>query len=83
MNLPQLSQDKANHFIYGSIAAWAGACVAAMLGYPPPEGMVGGAFVAGVLKECYDYWTRRGTVDALDLVATTAGCLPLMIGSSF
>ena len=65
--MPQLPQDKANHFIYG---------LAGFLGVGFVFGVVAGvlfsAFI-GAVKEVYDRVTKKGHPDALDFVATAAG----------
>lgn len=68
MQLPQLSQDKANHALYG-LAIY----LAAALLLGPLHGLAV-ALLAGVAKEAVDA-TGRGRVELLDLAATAAGAL--------
>lgn len=65
--MPQLPQDKANHFIYGLVG---------FLGVGLIFGMVAGILfsaIIGAAKEVYDRVTKKGTPDVLDFVATAAG----------
>ena len=79
MNLPQLPQDKANHYIYGSAAAVVGAHVAMQLGIDPRLGAVGTAAAFGFAKEAYDRLTKKGTPDLNDAIATAAGATPVVL----
>lgn len=65
--MPQLPQDKANHFIYG---------LAGFLGVGLIFGVVAGILfsaIIGAAKEVYDRVSKKGCPDALDFVATAAG----------
>ena len=65
--MPQLPQDKANHFIYGLVG---------FLGVGLIFGVVAGILfsaIIGAAKEVYDRVTKKGTPDVLDFVATAAG----------
>lgn len=67
MKLPQLSQDKANHFVYGAVIT----CLTGLAFGPV---MAGGAvmfFAAG--KELYDFYSKKGTPDIWDFFATVLG----------
>lgn len=86
--LPQLAQDKANHHIYGEIAAFIGAVAG-----PPIALHFGividrrtsaaiGATVAGAIKEAWDKLTGKGDPSVGDFVATASGALPVMAGLS-
>lgn len=86
--LPQLAQDKANHHIYGEIAAVIGAVAGplllAHLGYvlDPRAGAAIGAVAAGALKEVWDRQTGKGDPSVGDFVATASGALPVIAGLS-
>jgi hypothetical protein len=65
--MPQLPQDKANHFIYGlAIFLVVGFAIDAVAG-------VGAAALFGAAKEVYDRVSKKGCPDAMDFVATAAG----------
>ena len=78
MALPQLPQDKANHFVYGAAIYVASALICALLVLQHwlPLALVA---AAGIGKEISDWVTniRAGTkvhsVEALDAIATFAG----------
>lgn len=78
-HLPKLPPDKANHFVYGSLAALVGVALAAAAGVSPGWSALLYAASAGVLKEVHDRATGRGTPDAWDAVATAAGGLPVAL----
>lgn len=68
MNLPQLSQDKANHALYCAVI-----CTVLMLVLPAPTA-AGITLVVGVAKELiYDWHLKRGTPDWYDMAANAAG----------
>lgn len=67
MNLPQLPQDKANHFIYGQLIFLVVAVV-----FGSFLGILATA-VAAVGKEVYDKVSKTGTKDWNDALATLAG----------
>lgn len=87
LTLPSLPADKANHAIYGAIAAAVAVPVGAYFGLPREISALAGSIGAGLLKEAIDLAmnliaTKQGqpaphTVDAWDLVATAAGGLPV------
>ena len=79
MSLPQLPQDKANHYIYGSAAAVVGQYVTAQLGVDSRLGAVVFAALVGFGKELYDHVSKKGTVDMNDAIATAAGALPVVL----
>jgi hypothetical protein len=65
--LPQLPQDKANHFIYGlAIFLVVGFAIDAVAG-------VGAAALFGAVKEVYDRVSKKGCPEAMDFLATAAG----------
>jgi len=65
--LPQLPQDKANHFIYGALIYLViGVVFGAVAGLTA-------AFLIGAAKEIYDKVSGKGCPDVLDFVATGAG----------
>lgn len=69
-NLSQLKRkhtDKVLHFIVGSIIGFAALVVG-------PVNAIGLAFFAGLAKEVYDHF-NDGSVEVLDVVATTLGAV--------
>lgn len=65
--LPQLPQDKANHFVYGLVIFIAAGFV---------FGAVAGlavAIVAGGAKEVYDHVSGKGHSEGADFLATALG----------
>jgi len=77
MKLPILPQDKANHFVYGSVIAAIGCVVAPMFG-----ALLAIAF--GIGKEVYDVWRNKvhpdsATPDVWDATATIVGGLIVVI----
>jgi hypothetical protein len=65
--MPQLPQDKANHFIYGlAIFLVVGFAIDAVAG-------VGAAALFGAAKEVYDRVSKKGCPEAMDFLATAAG----------
>lgn len=79
MSLPILPPDKANHFVYGSLAGCLGALAAPLVGMSPALGAIVAAAVAGVAKEIRDRATGRGNPESLDAIATAAGALPVAL----
>jgi len=89
MRLPQLREDYANHYIYGSAAAVLGAHLAPLVGLPRAAGALIGSTVAGIVKEAIDWLLNRiavlrgkakpHTVDPLDMLATAAGGVPVAL----
>lgn len=78
MNLPQLSQDKANHFVYGAVIA----CGASLF-FTPWVALLT-VCVAGALKEASDWWQniKNGGshgVELLDAIATIAGGVTVVL----
>jgi len=73
MKLPLLPQDKANHFVYGSII-----CFLASLLFTPLASLLI-TIIIGILKEVYDKISKKGNPEILDAVATTIGALPIFI----
>ena len=65
--LPQLPQDKANHFVYGVVM------FTLLLLIKSPEIALAIVVVIGVAKEVYDKYSGTGTPDVLDAVATMCG----------
>lgn len=89
MNLPQLPQDKANHFVYGvGIALVAGLLAAripalgSLLPLTPGQAGALAAALAAAAKEVYDRTSGKGTPDALDAVATAAGGVAVLAASA-
>jgi hypothetical protein len=65
--MPQLPQDKANHFIYGlAIFLVVGFAIDAVAG-------AGAAALFGAAKEVYDRVSKKGCPEAMDFLATAAG----------
>lgn len=64
--LPQIPQDKANHFVYGAILALAAMALSS------PEMAAAAVVIAAVGKELLDL-AGHGTPEVLDAVATVAG----------
>lgn len=87
MNLPQLPADKANHYLYGSLAAAVAVPIGGYFGVPANASALCGAVIAGALKELSDLVsnliaikqgkTPPNVFDAWDFVATAAGGLPV------
>jgi hypothetical protein len=80
--LPQAEKDKANHHIYGEIAAVLGALNAQRFGIDRRLGAAAGSIAAGVLKEIWDKVTGRGDPSPADAFATATGALPVILGLS-
>jgi len=87
MNLPQLPQDKANHFAYGAAIGVISSFATIGLGHPELSRLVPlvAAGLAGAVKELADWLQNRQTVksggppthdvDVLDFLATLCGGL--------
>lgn len=72
MRLPVIALDKANHAVYGALAA----CLGAL------HSVVIGAELCAVLaigKEVYDRASGKGTPDIKDAVWTVAGGAPVLL----
>ena len=65
--LPQLPQDKANHFIYGLVIFFV-----VGFGTDAVTGMAA-AVLFGAAKEVYDRVSKKGCPETLDFLATAAG----------
>jgi len=92
MPLPQLPADKANHFLYGTVAAAIAVPIGLYLGLPSSISALAGSIAAGAAKELIDaaqnYMERRRgeqplhSVDVYDFLATAAGGLtPASVGA--
>jgi hypothetical protein len=70
MPLPQIPQDKANHFVYG-------ATISALFSRTTGNRAVGlvAAVVFAFGKEVWDLATKKGTPDIMDVVWTVLGGL--------
>ena len=85
MPLPQLPADKANHFLYGAVAAAIAVPIGSYFGLPSQISALIGSITAGASKEVLDaienaQARRRGevplhSVDVYDFLATAAGGL--------
>jgi hypothetical protein len=73
MNLPMLPADKANHVVYGAAITLVGLVI---------NPVVGAALcvLLAVGKEVYDR-KHGGTVDPMDVVATAAGGVAVIVAS--
>jgi len=73
MKLPLIPQDKANHFIYGNIS-----CFFFSLFFIP---LVTITFIViiSIGKELYDYKTKTGTSELIDVIWTLLGALTILI----
>jgi|OpeIllAssembly_1097287.scaffolds.fasta_scaffold484268_2 hypothetical protein len=65
--LPQLPQDKANHFVYGLVIF-----IAVGFAFGAVAGLVA-AIVAGGAKEIYDLVSGKGHSEGADFLATALG----------
>lgn len=77
--LPMLPHDKANHALYGYAAFVCGVLLGPLAGL---DAFAAGAVLCSALafgKEVYDKVSGKGTPDAWDVVATTAGAIPAAI----
>lgn len=87
MPIPQLPADKANHYLFGTLAATVSAPIGQFLGLPRDVSALLGSVTAGILKEVADLAANliavkqgkepQHTVDPWDFVATAAGGLPV------
>ena len=75
MTLPQLPQDKANHFIYGAVI-----CLALSFAIPALYAMLVAVGV-GIAKEIYDKVSRKGTPDLMDVLVTALGAILVYIAT--
>ena len=73
MKLPIIPLDKANHFIYGAVISGL-----AILVMPTMYAFMLTA-LAGVGKEIYDLYSKKGTPDVNDFLYTIAGSAPVLI----
>jgi hypothetical protein len=84
MNLIVLSQDKANHFAYGTIICTISTLIALLLIkiilIPLWLVLLPTIFFA-IGKEYYDYKSRKGTPDIKDALFTLAGGLSVYVPS--
>ena len=67
MTLPLIPQDKANHFVYGNIL-----CFVLNLFFIPTATIIT-IFVLALGKEIYDYVSKKGTPEIMDIVWTMIG----------
>lgn len=67
MSLPVIAQDKANHWVYGSLIASIGTFIAG-----PVVGLIA-CLTFALLKELNDLVLKKGTPEVQDVVATVAG----------
>ena len=73
MNDYLIPVDKANHFIVGTIIyVLASFILSPLLAIIP-------VIIIGLAKEIYDYITKTGTPDMIDLLFTILGALPPLI----
>ena len=75
MTLPQLPQDKANHFIYG-----AAICLILSFVIPALYAMLVAVGV-GIAKEIYDRVGQKGTPDLMDALVTALGAILVYIAT--
>lgn len=83
MNLPIIPQDKANHYIYGSVIAIVAGTIAHQIGLPVAICSIGAATLFGAVKEALDWYRNRKAeaagatpthgVEVVDFLATVAG----------
>ena len=73
MKLPLVPQDKANHYIYGSVIYFISS-----LWLSPMVSMILVLLIAS-LKELYDYKTKTGNPEIMDIVWTLLGSLTVFI----
>jgi hypothetical protein len=73
MTLPLIPQDKANHFIYGCIIYFL------VSTYLTPIQTMGVVTLTASIKELYDYKTKTGTPELMDVVWTLLGALTILI----
>jgi hypothetical protein len=73
MKLPLVPQDKANHYIYGSVIYFiTSLCLSPILSLIV-------VLLIAFLKELYDYKTKKGTPEVMDIVWTMIGGLTIMV----
>lgn len=83
--LPQLAQDKANHYIYGGIIALVSAAFgpAALAPLGIALGAIWcaaiGAVAAGAMKEVWDKVSGKGDPNVWDFLATCSGAPGIML----
>lgn len=90
MNIPMVAQDKANHSLWGTVAAAVARAIAHCFpeyGIPPAAAAMAGSTLLGLLKEGIDWVlnklaVKRGeraphTVDPADILWTAAGGIPV------
>jgi hypothetical protein len=77
--LPLLPADKANHALYGGVAAVLGALGAPLVGLRPHQGALVLCLALALAKEAYDRHTGRGNAELADVVATLAGGVPVFL----
>lgn len=75
--IPVLPADKANHFFYGSLAAYTGAAVGMYIRVSPGYLGQAAAFGIGFLRELYN-WKYTTGFSWADLAVTTLAGTPLM-----
>lgn len=70
-----MERDKLLHFICGQIAA-----IVFYIVWQSFISLCIGALIAGLMKEAYDLTKpSEHTAEAMDVVATFAGCIPLVV----
>lgn len=78
-----LPQDKANHFLYGTLAAtaWALGAIYAPMWFPqhPANAAIAASLTLGVGKELLDRFSGKGTPDPMDAIATALGGAPIAL----
>ena len=72
-----LPKDKANHYVWGSLAACLAAALAPHVGIPPNIAAQSGSALVGVLKEAYDWKFRGKQPDFRDFLVTSAAGTPI------
>ena len=73
--LPLIPHDKANHAIWGYIAAFLAAIVAPYVGVSPSVAAQSASFAVGLAKEVYD-WKWGTGFDPVDLAVTALAGTP-------
>ena len=73
MKLPLIPQDKVNHFIYGNVL-----CFFFSLFFVPLVTIIFIVIIA-LGKELYDYKTKTGTPELMDVIWTLLGALTILI----
>jgi hypothetical protein len=78
--LPQLPQDKANHFIYGAVITTITTLLLIISqNYSLLPYCLHPTIIAGIGKEIYDRVSGKGTPEVLDAVATISGGLAVYL----